>query len=45
MTSIWDNIMAGTTEKLDNWKGEIIRATQGKAAIMNYLPFDFETCL
>lgn len=34
MTSVWDNIMARTTEKLDNWKGEIIRATQGKAAII-----------
>ena len=37
MTSIWDNVMARTTEKLDNWKGETTRATQGKAAIIYLL--------
>ena len=37
MTSIWDNVMARTTEKLDNWKGETIRATQVKAAIIYLL--------
>ena len=38
MTSIWDNVMARTTEKLDNWKGETIRATQGQLFYKFFIP-------